>query len=139
MNRKFFSGMSLLARFTLISFLVTLLIAAGLAWRLGLALERDTLSGVAQNTADQATNILNKNLTAADLKTAFPRERYDEIDALIHSTLLSADIVRVKIWNRDGLLVYSDDKTIMGKTFPIDAELREAFNGEIATDVSNLQ
>jgi len=126
MVHKFFSGMSLLARFTLISFLVTLLIAAGLAWRLEFVLERDALSAVAQNTADQATNILNKSLTVADLTTAFKGERYEEIDALIHNTLLSANVVRIKIWNLDGLLVYSDDKNIMGKTFPLDVELQEA-------------
>jgi HD-GYP domain-containing protein (c-di-GMP phosphodiesterase class II) len=139
MIRKFFSGMSLLARFTLVSFFITLLIATGLAWRLELTLERDALSAVAQNTADQATHILNKNLTAADLETALRGKRYEEIDTLIHNTLLSADIVRIKIWNRDGLLVYSDDKDIMGKAFPIEVDLQEAFNGEIATDVSPLQ
>jgi len=139
MIHKFFSGMSLLARFTLASFLITLAIAMGLAWRLESALERDALSAVAQNTADQATHILNKNLTAADLAAPLRGKRYDEIDALIHNTLLSADIVRVKIWNRDGLLVYSDDKNIMGKVFPIEVDMQEAFSGEIATDISNLQ
>jgi putative nucleotidyltransferase with HDIG domain len=136
---KFFSGMSLLARFTLISFLVTLLIALGLAWRLESALEGDALSAVAQNAADQATNILSKNLAAADLEAPLPEERYQEVDALIHNTLLTTNIVRIKIWNRDGLLVYSDDKKIMGKTFPIDEELQEAFRGEIAGHISNLQ
>jgi HD-GYP domain-containing protein (c-di-GMP phosphodiesterase class II) len=139
MIHKFFSGMSLLARFTLISLLVTLLIASGLAWRLESVLKRDALSAVAQNTADQATDILNKNLTAADLKTAFQGERYDEIDALLHNTLLNANVVRIKIWNLDGVLVYSDDKNIIGKTFPIGVDLQEALNGEIATDISNLQ
>ena len=139
MIHKFFSGMSLLARFTLISLFVTLLIAAGLAWRLELALERDALSAVAQNTADQATNILSENLRAADMETSLPEERYHEVDALIHNTLLSANIVRIKIWNRDGLLVYSDDKNLMGRTFPVEADLQEALNGEIATDISNLQ
>ena len=139
MNYQFFSGMSLLTRFTLISFLVTVLIASALAWRLESVLERDALSGVAQNAADQAANVLNGSLSAKDLETALPEDRYDEIDALIHNTLLSANIVRVKIWNLDGLLVYSDDKNIMGKTFPIDEELQEALRGEIATNVSNLQ
>jgi HD-GYP domain-containing protein (c-di-GMP phosphodiesterase class II) len=139
MKNQFFSGMSLLARFSLISFLVTLLIALGLAWRLESGLERDALSAVAQNTADQATHILNKNLTAADLEAPLQGKRYDEIDALIHNTLINADIVRIKIWNRDGLLVYSDDKNIIGEVFPIDVELQEALNGEIATDISNLQ
>ena len=139
MNYRFYSEMSLLTRFTLISLLVILLTASGLAWRLELALERDALLAAAQNTADQAANILNRNLTAKDLETAFPEERYHEIDALIHNTLLSANIVRIKIWNRDGLLVYSDDKNIRGQTFPIDAELQAALSGEIATQISSLQ
>jgi len=67
MIRNSFSGMSLLARFTLVSFCVTLLVATGLALRLESTLERDALSAVAENTADQASNILNKNLFATDL------------------------------------------------------------------------
>ena len=139
MIRNYFTGRSLLARFTLASFFLTLLIATGLAWRLEVALERDALSAVAENTANQATNILNKNLTAADLETALTGERYEEIDTLIHNTLLSVDIVRIKIWNRDGLLVYSDDKNIIGKVFPIEEDQQEAFSGEIAAEVSDLQ
>ena len=139
MISKFFSDRSLLVRFTLVSFFVTVLIAAGLAWRLESVLERDALAAVAENAADQATNILKENIVAADLKTALQGERYDQIDALTHNTLLSANIVRIKIWNRDGLLVYSDDKDIIGKTFPIEEDQREAFSGEIATDISHLQ
>jgi HD-GYP domain-containing protein (c-di-GMP phosphodiesterase class II) len=139
MNRApFFAGLSLLARFTLISLFVTLLVAAGLAWRLEQALERDALSAVAENTADQAKNILNKHLTAADLQSALSGERYEQIDTLIHNTLLSTDIVRIKIWNRQGLLVYSDDMEIMGQTFPIEEDQLEAFDGEIAAEVTDL-
>jgi len=139
MIRTYFSRISLLARFTLASFFITLLIAMGLAWRLELALERDALSAVAENTAHQATNILNKNLTVADLETALHGERYEEIDTLIHNTLLSTDIVRIKIWNRDGLLVYSDDKNIVGKVFAVEEDMQEAFRGEIASDLTDLQ
>ncbi len=139
MIHRYISEMSLLARFTLTSFFITLLITAGLAWRLEFVLEQDALSAVAENTADQATNILSKNLAAADLQTALSGKRYEEIDTLIHNTLLSADVVRIKIWNRNGLLVYSDDKNIMGKTFPIEPDQEEAFGGEIASDVTDLQ
>ena len=139
MIHKFFSGMSLLARFTLISFLLTLLIALGLAWRLESALEGDALSAVAQNAADQATNILSRNMTAADLQAPLSEARYQEVDALIHNSLLTTNIVRIKIWNTDGLLVYADDKNIMGKTFPLDEELQEAFRGEIVSHISDLQ
>ena len=139
MIRKFVSRLSLLARFTIVSFLITLLIAIGLAWRLEYALEHDAFSAVAENTAHQATNILNKKLTSADLEAALSGARYDKVDALIHDTLLSPDIVRIKIWNRDGLLVYSDDKDIMGKVFELEEDQYEAFEGEIVAEVTNLE
>jgi len=139
MIRNFFSGMSLLARFTLVSFLITSLIAAGLALRLESTLKRDALSMVADNTADQATNILNENLTINDLMASLPEERYGEIDTLIHHTLLSANIVGIKIWNHNGLLIYSDDVSIMGKSFPITTEMTDALSGNMATKVSRLE
>ena len=80
MMRTYFSRMSLLARFTLVSFFITLLIAAGLASQLEVALERDALAAVAENTADQARNILSRNLTAADLAGSLRGQRYEEIE-----------------------------------------------------------
>ena len=139
MIRPYFAGLSLLARFTLVSFFITLLVAAGLARRLEVTLKNDALSAVAENTAHQAASILNRNLTAADLETALEGERYEQVDTLIHNTLLSADIVRIKIWNRDGLMVYADDRDLVGKVFPIEEDLQEAFHGEIIAEVTDLQ
>lgn len=138
MIRNFFPRRSLLFRFTLVSSFVTVLIAVGLAWRLESALEGDALMTVAENTAGQAANILDKNLTTTDLTMSLQGERYNEIDALIHNTLLSTDIVRIKIWNSDGLLIYTDDQDMLGETFPLSEELEEALQGEIATEISSL-
>ncbi|MEP6894850.1 MAG: HD domain-containing phosphohydrolase [Chloroflexota bacterium] len=129
---------SLLFRFSIVSLLVILLIAAGLAWRLESTLESDILREVAENTAGQASNILDKNLTTADLRDSLQGQRYKEIDTLIHDTLLNVNIVSIKIWNRKSLLVYSDNQALIGKTFPLSDELEEAFKGEIATDISLL-
>jgi len=134
-----FSKLSLLLRFTLISLALTGLIAAGLAAHLQYNLQADALSAVAENTAHQAINILDKQITANDLRNPLPGERYDEIDSLIHNTLLSTNIVRIKIWNSEGLLVYTDEKMILGKTFPVSDEMREALQGNMATEISKLQ
>lgn len=138
MFRTFFSTRSLLVRFTIISLFLTVLIAAGLAWQLESVLERDALSAVAENTAEQATNILDDHITARDLETSLQGKRYDDINTLIHSTLLSTNIVRIKIWNPQGLLIYSDDKNIVGQTFPLSEEIEKALQGEIATEISLL-
>jgi len=138
MIRNFLSRMSLLTRFTFLSLLVTLVIAGVLAWRLESILESDILSDVASDTAEQAANILNMNLTAADLNGPLQGQRYNEVNSLIQGTLLSSNIVRIKIWNRNGQLVYSDDQEIVGRTFPISGELEEAFEGQVATEISSL-
>jgi putative nucleotidyltransferase with HDIG domain len=136
---KFISSMSLLARFTVASFIITLLIAIGLVWQLEYALERDAFDAVAENTSHQAANVLGRNLTAADLDAPLSGARYDEVHALIHSTLLSVDIVRIKIWNRDGLLVYSDDPTSMGRVFELDEDQQDAFEGVMVAEVTDLE
>ena len=138
MLQNLISRTSLLFRFSLVSFLIIVLIAAGLAWRLESTLENDALREVAENTARQATNILNKNLTSADLQDPMRGQRYAEVDALIHDTLLNANIVRIKIWDPAGLLVYSDDESIVGEKFPLSTELEAALKGEIATEISLL-
>lgn len=52
--RNLLSQTSLLARFTAVSFLITFLVAAGLAWQLETTLGRGALSEAARNTADLA-------------------------------------------------------------------------------------
>jgi putative nucleotidyltransferase with HDIG domain len=47
-------------------------------------------------------------------------------------------VVRVKIWNRDGTVIYSNDKSLIGKRFPVSEQLRAALNGELVAEVSNL-
>src|SRR5262245_49803173 len=126
MIRVLIQRTSLLFRFSLVSLIVILLIAAGFAWRLESTLESDILQEVANNTAAQASKILDHSLTPADMRDSLQGQRYQEIDTLIRATLLNANIVRIKIWNREGLLVYSDDQKLVGNMFPLSDELNQA-------------
>src|SRR6185503_11970417 len=129
MLRNFFERWSLLSRFTLISFCVASLIVAAVAWGLERNLKAEILQEVAEDTAEQASNILDENLTAADLKDSLPPERYNEVDALIQNTLLNSNIVRIKIWNRNGFLIYADDQSLAGQSFALSPELEAALEG----------
>ena len=46
--------------------------------------------------------------------------------------------VRVKIWNQEGMVVFSDDPEIIGRIFPQHKYLRAALAGQVAYDVSSL-
>jgi response regulator RpfG family c-di-GMP phosphodiesterase len=138
MIRDPLAQLSLFARFALISFCLTFVVAASLAWTLESALENDILKEVAENTAGQASAVLDQNLTIADFGGPLQGERYSQVDTLIHNSLLSSNIVRIKIWNPAGLLIYADDQSQVGKTFPLSEALSTALAGDMATELSTL-
>jgi putative nucleotidyltransferase with HDIG domain len=129
---------SLLTSFSLLGGFITAVIAIVFAWSLEHQLEQDALQQEADSAADQVTLIVSPNLSLADLSAPLDSTRYTQIDALIRKDVLHEHIVRVKIWNKGGLLLYSDDKSLVGQSFPVSDELEEALGGEIATDVSTL-
>ncbi|MEP7178479.1 MAG: ATP-binding protein [Pseudonocardiales bacterium] len=48
-------------------------------------------------------------------------------------------IVRVKVWTRDGLVVFSDETSIVGQRFDLGSELQEVIDDQVSkSDLSNL-
>jgi len=138
MIRDLVARSSLLARFSLVSIIVTSLIAAGLASWLAARLERDALWAIAESAEAQATGILSAALHPEDLAAPPTGARYAEIDAVIRNTLGSSGIVRVKLFNGQGLVVYSDDEAIVGTSFPLTNELATALEGRMTTETAFL-
>jgi len=44
------------------------------------------------------------------------------VDRMVQERVLGARVVRVKLWARDGRIVYSDEPRLIGMRFPLDAE-----------------
>ena len=64
--------------------------------------------------------------------------RYQELNQIIRSRLLQAPVVRLKLWRRDGTVLYSDEPRLIGQQFGPDDELVAAFAGESHSGVSDL-
>jgi two-component system, NarL family, sensor kinase len=64
------------------------------------------------------------------------------LDRLVHSRALGtadSSIVRIKVWDADGRIVYSDEPRLLGKRFTLPEDLREAMERRKASaDVSDL-
>jgi PAS domain S-box-containing protein/putative nucleotidyltransferase with HDIG domain len=130
--------LSFLAKFSLTSFVLLGLLAIALAWGLQRQMEESALKQEAASAADQVSYVLNHNLRAADLAGPLDPARYAQLDNLIRTNLLDEHTARVKIWSKDGLLLYSDEKSLVGQRFPLDHELIEALEGNIEMEVSDL-
>ena len=63
---------------------------------------------------------------------------YSQIESQL-AYISGSGLVKIKIWNRDGMIVYSDDKTIIGEKFEVSAELKEVLGGTPSADISSLE
>ncbi|EJM18269.1 histidine kinase [Pseudomonas sp. GM21] len=59
------------------------------------------------------------------------------LDRLMESRALNQHIVSIKIWRADGTVVYSTNKAITNRKFPIN-EITEALKGKVVTDLEEL-
>ena len=61
--------------------------------------------------------------------------RLDTIDRSLKSSMSSSGFVRIKLWNRQHWVVYSDNPNIIGRWVAGDPELEETFRGEVTASM----
>jgi signal transduction histidine kinase len=61
------------------------------------------------------------------------------LDDLVQGQILGDPVVRVKLWTRDGRILYSDEPQLIGRRFALGADERRLFdNGEAQAELSDL-
>src|SRR4051812_35317670 len=92
----------------------------------------------AANTADLlAESVVQPALTDA-LLTHSPAA-LGSIGTAVTQHVLSPSLVRVKLWDPAGRILYSDEPRLVGRTFPLGDDERDVLrNPRIRADVSNL-
>jgi signal transduction histidine kinase len=106
------------------AFLVAgLVVLSAIGIVLALAL-RQTATTKAVDDAGELTTLLATNVVGPVLRDeAFvPGPAHDALDLAVRRLLVSDRIVRVKVWNAAGRVVYSDDASLVGQSFPLAAD-----------------
>jgi diguanylate cyclase (GGDEF)-like protein len=81
---------------------------------------------------------IQPQLSESDLSEGLSKGELEEMDRRFRAGLLGKKVVRIKVWNRAGTIVYSEDPTLVGKTFEVEDDLHEALEGEIEAEISEL-
>ena len=98
--------------------------------------ERQGVHDAAQTTDVLASGVITPALTDAMVTDAAATK---PLDAVVRAGVLTNSLVRVKIWDRTGRIVYSDEPRLLGRAFPLDDEALRAFSGPSTyADVSDL-
>jgi diguanylate cyclase (GGDEF)-like protein len=131
--------LSLLVRFGLLS-LVPIV-------GLGFFLARDLRQGIRAEAISDARLIAKLTarlrvqplLDPSDLQGPMAPRDVRRLTRTLRSELGPEDVTRIKLWNRQGVVVYSDDPSIVGSRFTPSHELEDALAGEVASEVSTLE
>ena len=128
---------ALVARFTVAGLLVMALLATVIAIR-----ARDIGTEKAKASAREITTIIAQGIVEPRLTdgvVAGDPEELTGFNDAIRRYVLKDSLVRVKVWNAQGRIVYSDESRLIGQTFALgEDELRAMRTRDTASEVSDL-
>lgn len=129
---------SILCRFAVVAFLVFLGIGVSLGWALGHILGRFSLDSMTKDVVKTLSPRVSKHLMVSDLAGPLSGQELDYFDNFVRESVLTDDTVRIKLWNTRGQIVYSTDRPLIGREFPIGMALSTALSGDVARSTSEL-
>jgi diguanylate cyclase (GGDEF)-like protein len=77
-------------------------------------------------------------LGGEDLSDGITPEHVAALDNILSSNGVTATVVRLKIWNRHNVVVYSNAHDLIGKAFPPSDELEAALDGEVTSEIADV-
>lgn len=101
--------------------------------------EREAVNGAAK-TADVLADVVVQPNVTDQLLTGDP-ESVAAFDDLVKERILTedGDVVRVKLWGKDGTILYSDQPELIGETFPLEEEERDVLKDpRTVAEISDL-
>jgi hypothetical protein len=134
-----FTRLSLARQYLLVSFLILFcgMLIMG-AW-VGRQIEIGVTRRTAAITALYVDSLVSHHLQYLVDDTDRPDDSHEaELDTLLTTTPLGERIVAFKVWGRDGRILYSANSALIGLQFPVEGGLEKAFDGNVFTEVSDL-
>lgn len=125
------------ASFLLAGLVVWCAVAVLLAWSERRNATAEAVREARTLTAVEAHAVVGPALTDQALVPGTPAAA--ALDQIVRSRVLGARIVRLKIWQASGRIVYSDDRRLIGAQFPLASDERAALaHGLTAAGISDL-
>ncbi len=123
----------------------SLVVIVAIGFALAVLIQQTVRSRAIEDASDAgalAANIaVSSVLTPADLQRDFvplSEERFVELDETLTPSLQENGVVRLKVWNRQHWLIYSDNPALRGRWFAGTPNLEATFAGESVTEFTDL-
>lgn len=99
-------------------------------------------NGVVQNsaitTAFYMDSLIEPLLQSLANQKTLPPETVQALDKVMNDTPLGRTIAAIKIWGPDGVILYSNEKELIGRSFPQTRGFQQAIHGQIEAEFGDL-
>ena len=126
---------SLLLRLGLISLIVMTVVTGSLAWNLSRSINETYVQESAQVTSELIIRSVLHYIEPADFLQPMTGKRYDDFLGEVENHATSSRTARIKLWNNQGVVIFSTNRDQVGQVFPISSNLARALNGGIGTEI----
>ena len=115
-----------LARFGLLALVPVVALGLVLAQELNVDVQQRYLDST-RTSATLITQVgVQPLLTQSQVTGGLSEAEVTQVDARLQGAAVGQEVTRIKVWNRAGTIVYSDNHALIGRTFSIDDDLAEA-------------
>ena len=129
---------NLTTRFGVYSFVCIGVMTAALWFIVSKDLTKDMLDREWETTAKIVRAEVKWHMTPEDFKAQDLSAVAPRFEDLLRQLIIMPDIVRIKAYNRQGTIIWSDEKRLVGTSFPNNPELKKAFGGSVVVDLSPI-
>jgi two-component system, NarL family, sensor kinase len=129
------------AQFSVAGLIAVVLLIVGAGWLSKKAATDEAIADARRMTQILGQSVAEPEISEPMVDPTSPRQAaaIDRFDAITRHRLLVGDVLRVKLWNADGTIVYSDATELIGQTFGLDEEERDVLeHGGTDAEVSDL-
>jgi signal transduction histidine kinase len=122
--------------FALLSMLPVIALGIGLGNVISNGVQQQHLTDADRNADILAQAGIQPLLLPADLTGGISAARLDELDNSLRGVAFGKVVARLKVWNRQNVVVYSDNRNLIDHAFPPDEHLSDALAGKTASEIS---
>jgi signal transduction histidine kinase len=133
-----FSRQSLSRQFLIASFPIFLLGSLLIGSWVGIKIENGVAHRLGGVTSLYVESFVSHHLQSLRTENSLGEDERVELDSLLAKTALGKKVVSFKVWDTDGKVLYSKNKDLVGKSFPIDEGLADAYSGNVHSEISEL-
>jgi signal transduction histidine kinase len=135
---RWLARLSLARRFMLASLVILVTGMFGIGVWVSHRIESGVIHRTSATTALFVDSFIQPHVQELAESDTISEEQARELEWDLSNTALGEEIAAFKVWNRDGTVVYSMQPELVGQQFPIQGDLRAAWEGEVSAEISTL-